>query len=110
MMAVNFDPELVKLLREIKYLQLIDLPVPENGLAIYKNVDVFRDINIKLDHIVFMYNSLQSELLDVERPLLEKNIDKMDKNLKPGLETFKWESNNIGKEFINPSLTVVKTA
>lgn len=107
---VNFDPELIKLLREIRYLQLIDLHVPENGLLIYKNVDLFRDINMRLDQIVFMYNSIMSELIDVERPLLEKNISKMDVNLKPGLESFKWESNNILKEFINPCMVVVRTA
>lgn len=86
------------------------MPVPETGLTIYKNVDIFRDINMKLDLIVEMYNSTMSGLIDVERPLLEKNINKMDLQLKPGLESYKWESNNIVKEFINPCMSVVKTA
>jgi len=84
--------------------------VPESGLSIYKNVDIFRDINIKLDHIVGMYNHLMQDLLDVERPLLEKKINAMDSALKPGLETFKWESNDIIKQFINPAMQVVKTS
>jgi dynein heavy chain len=109
-LMVNFDPDLVRLLREIRYLQLIDLHVPESGLLIYKNVDMFRDINMRLDQIVFMYNSIMSELIDVEKPLLEKNIIKMDTNLKPGIESFKWESNDIIKQFINPCMNVVKTA
>lgn len=54
MLCVNFDNDLVKLLREIRYLQLIDMHVPETGLTIYKNVDIFRDINMKLDLIVDM--------------------------------------------------------
>jgi len=84
--------------------------VPESGLLIYKNVDMFRDINMRLDQIVFMYNSIMNELIDVEKPLLEKNINKMDVNLKPGIESFKWESNDIIKQFINPCMNVVRTA
>ncbi len=39
---VNFDPVLVRLLREVKYLQLIDIPVPERASAIYAKVNIFR--------------------------------------------------------------------
>lgn len=65
---------------------------------------------MRLDQIVFMYNSIMNELIDVEKPLLEKNINKMDVNLKPGIESFKWESNDIIKQFINPCMNVVRTA
>jgi len=51
-----------------------------------------------------------SELIDVERPLLQKNITKMDATLKPGIDSYKWESQNIIKEFINPCMQVVKNA
>jgi hypothetical protein len=42
-------------------------------------------------------------LNDVERPLLEKKITKMDTSLKDGIEKYKWESKKITEEFINPT-------
>lgn len=39
---VNFDPVLVRLLREVKYLQLIDIEVPERANALYDKVNIYR--------------------------------------------------------------------
>ena len=38
---VNFDPLLVRLLREIKYLKLLGHIVPEKAEALYTNVDIY---------------------------------------------------------------------
>jgi dynein heavy chain, axonemal len=40
---VNFDPILKALLREVKYLLLLDLTVPETAQALYEKVDVYRN-------------------------------------------------------------------
>jgi len=39
---VNFDPILVKLLREVKYLLQQDIEVPEKASLLYKKVNVYR--------------------------------------------------------------------
>jgi dynein heavy chain len=39
---VNFDPILTRLLREVKYLLLLDISVPERASKLYKKVDVYR--------------------------------------------------------------------
>ena len=39
---VNFDPILKALLREVKYLILLDLPVPETAQHLYNKVDIYR--------------------------------------------------------------------
>lgn len=81
----------------------MDIKVPESALKIYAEVDVLRNYNVKLDQIVFMYNSLVNQLNDVERPLLEKKIVKMDSSLKAGINDFKWQAPKITEEFINPT-------
>jgi len=35
LLKVNFDPELIRMLREIKYFKLLDIPVPETADVIY---------------------------------------------------------------------------
>jgi len=39
---VNFDPILKALLREVKYLQLLDLDIPDTAEALYTKVNVYR--------------------------------------------------------------------
>lgn len=40
MLRVNFDPLIVRLLREVKYLLLLGLRVPESALEIYERGEV----------------------------------------------------------------------
>jgi len=39
---VNFDPVLIKLLREVKYLLQQDVVVPEKATLLYKKVNIYR--------------------------------------------------------------------
>ena len=39
---VNFDPILTALLREVKYLQLLDINVPERATRLFDSVDTYR--------------------------------------------------------------------
>lgn len=39
---VNFDPVLVRLLREVKYLLLLNIDIPERASLLYKKVDIYR--------------------------------------------------------------------
>jgi len=41
-LKVNFDPVLVRLLREVKYLSLLDIDVPERASKLYIKVNVYR--------------------------------------------------------------------
>ena len=53
---MNFDPALVRLLRETKYFLLAELQVPESALAIYAQVETFRVWTQKLDMVVMKHN------------------------------------------------------
>ena len=41
-LSVNFDPLLIKLLREVKYFLLLGLNVPTSAMEIYQKVEIFR--------------------------------------------------------------------
>ncbi len=69
-MRVNFDPVLVRLLREVKYLQLLDIAVPERAATLFKKVNVYRTQTGNLELTVNMFNEVLSTLLPVEKPLL----------------------------------------
>jgi dynein heavy chain len=114
LLKVNFDPLLVKLLREIKYFLLLGLEVPASAMDIYQKVEIFRRHTGNLDLIVNMYNDIQTTLLPVERPLVKAQLDRVDKTLSQGIgegknkaKALNWKSNGIDL-FIGEAMTEVK--
>lgn len=103
---VNFDPILKALLREVKYLLLLDMDVPETAQALYAKVDIYRNQTGNLELIVEMYNNMLSTLLPVEKPLLADRIEKMGNALQSGIDTLRWNSENINP-FINNAMKIV---
>lgn len=97
---VNFDPILVRLLREVKYLLLLDIEVPERASLLYKKVNIYRTQTGNLDIITNMYNEILSCLLPVEKPLLQDRIERMNNALQAGIDKLKWNSQGIDP-FIN---------
>lgn len=105
LLKVNFDPALVRLLREVRYFKLFGLDVPPAALEIFERADVYRKWVGGLDIVVGKYNAVLTELLPVEEPLLEEKIVKMDSVLSPGLTDLRWKS----EEQIPPLIETVST-
>ena len=105
-LVVNFDKKLVELLREVKYLRLLNYQVPEKAQKLYDRVDVYRAQTGNLEFIVGMYNNIQTTMLSVEKPLLRDKIKLIDRILKPGIETLKWKDEKINP-FIKEAMLIV---
>lgn len=100
-LRVNFDPILERYLREVKYLQLLDIEVPERAKKLFEKVDVYRLQTQRLNAIVDMYNNIIATMLPVEKPLMLSRIQKIDKYLQPGLDSLKWNSDGINPYIAN---------
>lgn len=96
-LRVNFANELRAILREVKYLQLIDFPIPDTAQKLFDRVETYRLQTIRLTIIVNMYNDILAGLLPVEKPLLAKKIQAMGKSLQAGIDTLKWNSEGIDR-------------
>jgi len=114
MLYVNFDPLLVRLLREVKYFLLLELNVPDSALEIYAKAEGFRRDMGNLDLIVNMYNSIQTNLHPVERPLFRDDLDRIDRFLAQATlgddktaKLLNWKSNGID-QFIKDGMALVK--
>lgn len=103
---VNFDPILTALLREVKYLQLLDIKVPERATKLFEKVDIYRTQTGALELIVDMYNNIIATLLPVEKPLMQRRISAIDQYLQPGMDELKWNSTAIDK-FIKDNMEIV---
>jgi dynein heavy chain len=107
LLKVNFDPALVRLLREVRFFLIFDIDVPEAADVMFAKSKRYRSWVNSLDHIVQMYNSVLTELLPVEEPLLDDRITKMDTVLSPGLTELKWSSEDLIPDFIEATMKVV---
>ena len=79
---VNFDPELMLLLREVHYLGgepfLARLPDPARVLLRSTDDSLLRSTATRLDTIVSRYNSVMANMKEFEQPLFERKLAKID--------------------------------
>eukprot|EP00937_MAST-01D_sp_MAST-1D-sp2_P001625 g1625.t1 len=116
LLEVNFDAGLVKMLREVKYFLLMGIDVPDSALQIYKKAETFRQHRGNLDMVVDMYNDMLNDLLPVEEPLLRREFDNIDTNIKravaePGsnITPLNWKSGKQISSFVTECMEAVKS-
>ena len=107
LLAVNFDPELVKLLREVKYLLELGHEVPASAIELNKNAETFRVQRGCLELITGKYNHIQQTMLDVEQPLLQQQLKEIDKKLEKGQKHLTWRSHAID-DFVRETTALVR--
>mmetsp|Transcript_25005 Transcript_25005/g.85566 ORF Transcript_25005/g.85566 Transcript_25005/m.85566 type:complete len:4525 (+) Transcript_25005:136-13710(+) len=107
LLSVNFDPALVRLLREVKYFLLLALEVPEQALKLYERGETLRQQTGKLELIVGIYNNILKTLLPVEAPLVEKKLNDVDDAFTRALSVLNWNSHKID-DYISELMSMVK--
>jgi dynein heavy chain len=110
MIGVNFDPQLVALLREVKYLQQHNddkHPIPESAVAIFAKDETYRKYLQNLDVTVHLYNTVRETLLDVEYPLVEGQLKDLDEQLERAIAELNWTSEGAW-EYVEATRDVVR--
>ena len=109
MLKVNFDPALVQLLREVRYLHMLAKEIPATAAELNSAAEVFRVQMGNLQLIVGKYNDMLLTMLDVERPLLAAQLQEIDALLEKGLNFLTWKSLAID-EFVREAMASVQSA
>ena len=108
-LSVNFDPALVRLLREVKYFRLLDLPVPDAALEVYQQVETFRRWTGNLELIAHTHNVAWAALHPVELPLVRPYLERFDRVVEAGLMRLHWQSGAVAvQDFLGEALEKVK--
>ncbi|ETE64168.1 Dynein heavy chain 11, axonemal, partial [Ophiophagus hannah] len=95
LLSVNFDPKLVAVLRDVKYLLLMDQPnIPSSALELYKKKGTFAKYTGNLELVVQWYNKVKQTVLEVEYPLVEKELIAADNLLKEAEKKLTWQKEN----------------
>ncbi|XP_039718441.1 dynein axonemal heavy chain 11 isoform X2 [Pteropus medius] len=97
LLSVNFDPKLVAVLREVKYLLMLKKSgIPDSALAIFKKRDTILKYIGNLELLVQGYNKLKQTLLGVEYPLIEDELRAVDEQLQAAATSLTWQGDCWG--------------
>lgn len=95
---VNFDTEILQLIRETKCLvRLGREDIPEHARMVLMQEDKFKAYYSQLSHILKEYQRVQDNIIPVTRGLLQPAIEDLEYNLRPGMVTLTWTSMNISQ-------------
>ncbi|EPY39969.1 dynein heavy chain [Angomonas deanei] len=112
-LEVNLDPALVRTLREVYYLELLNsyggedevFEIPPDAQAIFAKREVFRSQSLKLEYICSTYNDVIAKLRpEEERPLIQNELNTFDTVIQRGIEDVRWEEEEEADRYIEVAL------
>ncbi|XP_042303471.1 dynein axonemal heavy chain 9 [Sceloporus undulatus] len=91
--TVNFNPQLVSVLREVSYLGTYQFgSIPETAAEIYASRESFRQQVVNLELMATWYNKILCTVLEVEYPLVQSQLQEIDIHLKEAEKTLTWKT------------------
>ncbi|NXA80882.1 DYH9 protein, partial [Thryothorus ludovicianus] len=96
LITVNFDPQLVSVLREVSYLRGSGAgAIPPAAAEIYSCKESFQQLVASLELMGSSYNKVLRTLLEVEYPLVQGQLQDIDLRLREAEETLTWRMEGV---------------
>jgi len=92
---VNFDQEILQLIREAKCLDRMGIEIPENARIVLFQEDKFKNYHNELQWALSEYDSIITQVIPVSAMVLRPHFRDMEYKLRPGMITLTWTSMNI---------------
>lgn len=92
---VNFDQEILQLIREAKCLDRMGIVIPESAKIVLVQEAKFKSYYNDLLHVLREYKCIAQRVAPVYHALLSTHFKDMDYKLRPGMITLTWTSMNI---------------
>ncbi|XP_062835458.1 dynein axonemal heavy chain 5 isoform X2 [Anolis carolinensis] len=92
---VNFDPEILTLIRETQCMARMGLEIPPFAIALQQKSNSYKqDVN-KLQMMLEEYKRVKSKIQAPLHVLMAPHVAKVDEAMQPGMTTLTWTSLNI---------------
>jgi len=92
---VNFDREILQLIRESKCLARIGVQIPEQAQVVLLQENKFKNYYNELKYALDEYERVTSQIVPVVAKLLKPHLQTLELKLRPGMITLTWTSMNI---------------
>jgi len=92
---VNFDKEILTLIREAKCITRIGIDIPESAKIVLLQEDKFKMYNNELQFVLKEYDRIVNKIRPNTKSLLVPHLEDLEYKLRPGMVTLTWTSMNI---------------
>ena len=92
---VNFDHEILKLIRDSKCLQRMQGDIPESAKMVLLQEDKFKYYYAQLKYVLGEYDYAVSRSIPVTAPLIQAHLQHLNSKVEPGISSLTWHSLNI---------------
>ncbi|CAG9462434.1 unnamed protein product [Pedinophyceae sp. YPF-701] len=94
-LLVNFDRDILQLMREAKYLQRMGIEIPESAKMVLLQEEKFKSYYNQLTHVLSEYERVERAIPAVLKPIMAPHIMDLEQKIQPGLYILTWTSMNI---------------
>ena len=95
MLFVNFDREIMQLVRESKFLQRMGMDVPETARMVLLQESKFKWYYDELTFALKEYERVLALVPPVCKPVIRPHLEDLDRKIHPGMVLLTWQSMNI---------------
>ncbi|NXQ63839.1 DYH10 protein, partial [Anthoscopus minutus] len=106
--TLNFSPEIEEIIFETKYMEQLELPVPEMARYVALQEDKYLRYTSKLKAMLDRYHKLMEMMNQAETKLLDHYIQELWRILKAGCKRLTWKSVGIGEFIVQCTQTIGK--
>ena len=92
---VNFDREILQLIRETKCLLRMGVEAPESAKMVLLQEGKFKSYYNKLSYALEQYEEVVDKIMPITATLLKPHLADMERKVQPGMVTLTWTSMNI---------------
>ncbi|XP_043280370.1 dynein beta chain, ciliary isoform X2 [Venturia canescens] len=108
LLQLNFDPELLAVLKEVNYLkQMSHDDIPEDASEVSEKAETFRKFRTLLGGTVTSYNDIRRTSRKVEYKLIELEVARIDSLVTRGENELSWRSEGL-PDYISELGTLVE--
>ena len=87
---VNFDPQVVQLIKETRALQRLGFEIPDNALAVASQESEYKRAYLQLNYILQTKSRILHRLPHVLQAAVAPHVEALDLVLRPGLSVLTW--------------------
>ncbi|RKO94376.1 dynein heavy chain and region D6 of dynein motor-domain-containing protein [Blyttiomyces helicus] len=92
---VNFDPQIIQLIKETKCMQRLGLDVPDSVRNVCLKEMYYKNLHSELLQILNKKKVVLEKVSNILRRAMGPHIDELDRTLQPGLTALTWTSLNL---------------
>lgn len=92
---VNFDLEIMQLIREAKCMDRVGIEIPESARIILLQEEKFKTYYNELLYVLKEYERILGKIKPIMKTLMGPHVEDLELKLRPGMVTLTWTSMNI---------------